>query len=446
MKRLFAITLLALLTANSMTAADAAAYEKNWHQWRGPHANGMVPSGNPPVKWDEQTNIKWKVAIPGKGTASPIVWGDAIYLLTAVETDRKGPAPASGATRPEGRRSRFGGGRKPDNIFKFLVLCLDRRTGKEVWRKTACEAVPHEGHHSDHGYASATPVTNGKRIYASFNSRGVYCYNMKGNLIWNRDLGKMQTRNSFGEGASPKLYKDTLLVNWDHEGDSFIAALDARTGKTRWQEPRDERTNWTTPYVIEHKGKTQVIVNGHTRVRSYDFATGKLIWSCGGQTLNVIPTPVSSDRLVYCMSGFRGNAVYAIPLDSQGDITDTGKIAWKRTSSAPYVPSPLLYDGLLYFIKTNRATLTCVKAKTGEPVFEEQTLPELRGVYASPVGVAGRIYFVGRRGTTVVLEKGNAFKVLSINKLDDPIDASPAVVGKQMFLRGSKHLYCIEEK
>ncbi len=449
MKTVFFLTLCLLAASTTLFSAGSATPEDttgSWPQWRGPLGNGLAPHADPPLTWNETTNIKWKVAIAGSGTASPIVWGEKIFILTAVETDRKGKAASSGQSSRGSRRRSWHGGRQPDDYHQFLVLCLDRKTGKELWRRTACEEVPHEGHHSDHGYASATPVTNGTHLYASFNSRGIFCYDLKGTLKWSCDLGDMETRASFGEGASPALHQDTLLVNWDHEGDSFLIALDALTGKTKWKQDRNERTNWTTPFVTRYEGKTLVVVNGGQRVRCYDFETGKVLWSCGGQTMNVIPTPVATDKLVFCMSGFRGNAVYALPLDAEGDITGTGRIAWSRDSGAPYVPSPLLYNGLLYFTRTNRANLTCVKAETGEPVIENETLPDLRGLYASPVGASGRVYYTGRRGTTVVLENGPKLKVLAVNKLDEPIDASAALAGKQLFLRSHTSLYCIEEK
>jgi outer membrane protein assembly factor BamB len=308
----------------------------------------------------------------------------------------------------------------------------------------AAEAVPHEAGHQTNTFASGSPITDGRRLWVSFGSQGIYCYDLEGKLRWKRDLGDMQTRNAFGEGASPALYKDTLIVPWDHEAQSFIAALDANTGEPRWKTDRDELTTWATPLIVEHDGRVQVIANGSNRVRSYDLKTGEVIWECGGQASNPIPSPVVQNDLVYCMTGYRGYAVYAIPLDSKGDITDSNHIAWSRTDAGPYVSSPLLYGGQLYFTKARDAVLSSLDAATGEPIIEQVRLPGLNSMYASPVAAADRIYFTSREGATIVLKHGPQLDVLATNRLDEGIDASPAIVGKRMYLRGENHLYCIE--
>ncbi len=422
----------------------------NWHRWRGPNATGVALRGNPPVQWNAETNIKWKVEIPGRGSSTPIVWGDQIFLLTAIKTDRTGDVAAEPRPEPQeqpGRRrfGRFGGGRKPTNYHKFVVLSIDRNTGRTRWKHLATEVIPHEGHHQpDNNFASGSPTTDGRFLYASFGSRGIYCYDLEGNRQWERDLGDMRTRAGFGEGSSPTVHGDTLIVNWDHEGDSFIVALDIQTGKTKWKVDRDERTSWATPLVVEHDGRAQVITNGATRVRSYDLANGDVIWECGGQTGNPIPSPLVMGELAICMTGFRGSAAYAIPLGSSGDLTDTNRIAWHHARGTPYTSSPLLYGRRLYFNQGNTGTITCLNPTTGEVVYDRQRLSGVSNMYASPVGAAGRVYLVGRDGTTVVIKDDPTFEVLAVNKLDDPIDASPAIVGRQMFLRSKGHLYCLE--
>jgi outer membrane protein assembly factor BamB len=257
----------------------------------------------------------------------------------------------------------------------------------------------------------------------------------------------MKIKVGFGEGISPVLHGDSVVVNRDHEGGSFIVRLDASTGQEKWRQARDEGTTWTTPLIVERSGTTQVIVNGARRTRSYDLATGNVIWECGGQAMNPIATPVALDGTVYCMTGYKGFAVVAIRLDSTGDVTDSKtQVAWKRTDAGPYVASPVLYDGLLYFTKERQGILLCVDAKTGETKFGPERLPEIDTVYASLMAASGKVYVAGREGTVVVLKHGPAFEVLARNKLDEGIDASPVVVGKQLFLRGSRHLYCIEAK
>ncbi len=249
----------------------------------------------------------------------------------------------------------------------------------------------------------------------------------------------------FGEATSPVLEGDTLLVNWDHEGDSFLYALDARTGKTRWQTPREPGSSWSTPLVVDDAGHKQVVVNSNKKACGYDFATGKVLWECGGQTLAIIPCPVAYDGKVFLMSGYPQSALYAVPLDSKGDVSGTDKIAWSRTSDTPYCPSPVLVDGKLWFNKSNSAILTCLDAKTGEPIIERKRLPDIHNVYASPVAAQGRIYFTDRDGTTLVLADAPKVEVLSTNKLDDQIDASPAIVGNEIIFRSKTHLYCIGE-
>lgn len=421
--------------------ADPVHY---WSQWRGPLGTGAAPHGDPPVAWSETENIRWKVDLPGQGHASPIVWGDRVFIVTAIETDQALPqeeqveeeeAP-SGHWRPDPKL--------PKQVYQFDILALDRQSGAVLWQRTAREEPPHEGTHQDGSWAPASPVTDGERVYAHFGSRGLYCYDMAGELLWSTDLGDMTTRLSFGEGASPALHGDAIVVNWDHEGESFIVALDKRTGAERWRVERDEHTTWSTPLIVEHAGRSQVIVNATNRVRSYDLQSGALIWECGGMTVNPIPTPVAVDGVVYVMSGFRGNALLAIRLDgAEGDITGSESIVWSYDRDTPYVPSPLLYGDALYFLKGNNGILSCLDAKTGAERFGPQRLEGIEGIYASPVGAGDRVYITGRNGTTLVLKRGPKYEVLSSNALDDNFNASPAIAGDALFLRGERALYCI---
>lgn len=440
MQRLILLTICGCLASNIVRAEDFdTARRFNWHQWRGPLANGVAPHGDPPVRWDENTNIQWKVEIPGEGNSTPVVWGDQVFVSAAIETERAVDSLAPPAAEPPGGYKTP----RPTNYFRFVVISLDRNTGRVLWQGTATEEVPHEGRHPTNSYASGSPTTDGRYVYASFGSRGVFCFDVEGNLRWKRDLGDMITRFGWGEGASPVLHRGRLVVNWDHEGDSFLVVLDAETGETLWRVDRDEISSWSTPLVVEHGGVTQLVVSATRRVTSYDLADGRIIWECGGQTVNVIPSPVVLGDVVYCMSGFQGSALYAVPLDSSGDLTDTGRVLWHYDRGTPYVPSPLLYENVLYFTRSNSAVLSCLNATTGEPRIEGVRLPGLSSLYASPVGAAGRVYFVGRSGTTVVIKHRPKLEILATNKLDDPIDASPVIVGKQMFLRGKTHLYCI---
>ncbi len=414
----------------------------NWPQWRGPLANGTAPKGDPPMQWDEQTNLQWKTPIPGKGSATPIIWGDRVFIVTAIDTGRE--ADPRDLPKPDERFEKKT--KAPQTYYQFVVYCLDRNTGKVRWQRIATEQVPHEGHHPTHSYAAGSPTTDGKYLYVSFGSRGIYCYDLDGKLQWSRDFGKMSTRLGWGEAVTPVLHGDTLIVNWDQEADSFITALDARTGATRWKTPREEVTTWTTPLVVEYQGRTQVIVNATNRVRSYDLATGEELWQCGGQTVNPIPSALRYGDHVICMSGYKGSAAVSIALDSKGDVTKSDKIAWHHDRGTPYVPSPLLVGDRLYFTQTNEPLLTCLDAKTGKPILDRVRLTSLSSLYASPVCAADRIYLPDQNGNTLVFKKGDKLEILAINRLGETIDASPAVVGKQLFLRGEKHVFCIAAK
>ncbi len=460
---------IALLCAVSI-GSQAADAKSNWGQWRGPLGTGAAVDADPPLKWSDTEGIKWKVKIPGRGTGTPIVWGDQIFIQTAIPTGKKiaeypsaiaGPVLAAQQksqqpeqARPQGqegqRRPRgpgggggFGGGGKPTDEHQFVLMSIDRKNGEIKWQHVAKQEVPHEGHHQDHSFASASTITDGEQIFAFFGSRGLYAYDMKGNPQWSKDFGDQSTRNGFGEGSSPALHGNTIVINWDHEGDDFIVALDKKTGNELWRQPRDEATSWTTPLIVEHGGAAQVIMAATKKIRSYDLKTGKQIWECGGMTANAIPTPVTDGELVYVTSGFRGSALLAIKLGSSGDLTDSDAIVWKHNRSTPYVPSPLLHDGRLFFFASNNAIISCFDTKTGKPLFEEQRLDGPQGVYASPVAAKDRVYLVGRNGTTAVIKNSNNLEVLAVNKLSERIDASPALVGKDLLLRGHEHLYCI---
>lgn len=438
-RQFLAVTFLFVFTT-VVTADDLAG---NWHQWRGPEATGVSRTADPPLTWSEDESVQWKVAIEGQGGSSPIVWDDKVVLLTAIDTERVD----SSKTAPEDQTHKNPFGIKYPNTFhQYVVMCLDRTTGKVTWRKVATEQVPVEGHHRDNDFASSSPTTDGRRLYVWFGSAGLYCYSLDGELLWQRDLGPAQTRLSFGEGSSPVIHDEKLIVTRDLDSQSYITVLNAKTGETIWRKERDEPSCWATPIVVEHEGTEQLITNAHNRVRSYDLANGDLIWECGGQVSNVTPSPVTDGEAVYCMSGYRGSSVMALPLDATGDITDSDKVGWSKSRGTPYVPSPILYDGFLCFNQTNDAILTCLDAKTGETLIERTRMPGVRGLYASPVGASDRVYYVSRDGVTLVLEKGPEFKVLATNKLKEPIDATPALVGNQIFLRSEKSLYCIGER
>lgn len=434
---LFRVTTLVLLLLTTSTInAD------NWQRWRGPNGDGSSSTANPPTNWNETKNIKWKVEIPGRGSSTPIVWDGNVFILTAIKTDRQREA---GKNRPKlSLGSLIGAGVRPvqTHYHEFVVLCYDLESGNEKWRTVATEAIPHEPGHKTNSFASYSPVTNGKHLFVSFGSHGVYCFDMQGEKVWSKDLGTMQTQMGYGEGSSPALHDDTLVVPFDHEKQSFYVALDTKTGDQRWRVDRDEPSTWATPAIVAHGDGHQVIASGLV-VRSYDLKTGSQIWQCGGQAYSPIPCPIVSNGVAYCMTGFLGNAVFAISLDSKGDVFDSDRVLWKRNDAAPYVASAVLYKNQLYYTKSSGNILTSVDATSGETVFEKKRIPGIRNIHASPVAAADRIYFTGRGGTTVVLKHGNEFEVLATNQLDDTFDGSPAMIDNQLLMRGEKHLYCI---
>jgi outer membrane protein assembly factor BamB len=421
----------------SVVMTQAPTADQYWAQWRGPLATGVSKHADPPVEWSETKNIRWKIEIPGRGMASPVIWGDRIFLPTAVPVGV--PLEASHSAR---------GGSEPRDVHRFVLLAINRRDGRVIWERTAREERPHEASHAENGtWSSSSAITDGEQVFAFFESRGLFAYDMEGKLLWEKDLGDKQMRQQFGEGSTPALHGNRLVIVWDHQGQSFITALDKRTGKEIWRANREEIDTWATPLIVEHAGRRQVIVSGMNRLRSYDLETGDVVWHAQGLTMNAIPSPVTSEGMVFATSGFRGNNLKAIRLaDAKGDITGTNAIVWTLDRDTPYVPSPLLYDGILYILKSNSGILSAFDAKTGKPHFQLQRLDGVSNVFASPVGAGGRVYIPGREGTTLVIRNSPTFEVVAKNTLDDGFDASPAVVDNEIYLRGYKYLYSIAAK
>ena len=437
------VVLLSVAVSTVFLGGTDACAGGEWPALRGPNGDGSSDAV-PPTTWGPQTNLRWKAVIPGRGSGTPVVADEAVYVLTAVDTGRLGQPEATGG-RP-GPASMLGAA--PMTVHDFDAVAYDLTTGELFWQTTLTSAVPSEPGHNTNTFAPATPVIGGGVLYASFGSYGVFAVDVRtGEQLWKRDLGQMITRAQFGEGASPALHEasGTLLVPWDEEGDSFLYALDAATGKTKWRAARDEPTTWSTPLVTEFEGRTQVVCNGST-VRSYDIADGSLIWSCGGMTGNPTPTPVRFEDSVICMTGYRGFAMKAISLSATGDVTGGEAVLWERSDAAPYVPSPVLAGRRLWFCKSNAGVVGAVDAGSGEAVVQPQRLPGVSSIYASPAAADGRLFWTGRDGVTVVLDADtNGVEVRATNETGEPVDASPVPVGDAILLRGPEHLYCFGE-
>lgn len=442
MKRLISFQVVAvLILINTNVFGDSA--DDYWPTWRGPNRTGVSPKGNPPVKWSETENVKWKVGLEGDASnSSPVIWGDKIFFQTAIKTDKQGKPQAPSANQVGGRR-RGPSGSPPTNIYKFNLVCVDRNSGDEFWQKTVQEIMPHQGHHPNHGFASFSPVTDGKFVWVNFGSRGVYCFDLDGNLKWSKDLGQMNTVMGFGEGGSLAVAGDEVVVVRDQEGDSSVVALNKETGEIIWKKDRDEPTSWATPLALEVNGKTQVIVSATNLIRSYDLKTGDIVWQCSGQTRNVIPSPVAGFGMVFCTSGYRGSSLQAIELGRTGDLSDTDAVKWHVKEATPYVPSPLLYGDKLYVCSVNQPVISCYNAKTGEAYFLKERLPDINEIYVSAAGAAGRVYFIGRNGVTCVLKHSDKFEIIAVNTLNDKVDCSPAFVENEMYIKGKENLYCL---
>jgi outer membrane protein assembly factor BamB len=430
-----------LLLSLTSVAATVPEAPGDWPRWRGPFNTG-VARGNAPLEWSDEKNIAWKLAVPGQGHSSPVIWGNRIFLTTAVPA-ASGPAQTGDGAGGFGQGAR---GAQPEH--RLVVMAVDRKSGKVIWEKTAKTATPHEGFHRRYGsFASNSPVTDGKRLYTFFGSRGAFCFDLDGKLLWEYDPGvQMRMRNAFGEGTAAVLDGDVLLLNFDHEGDSFLVALDAATGKPKWKANRDEISNWAPPLVVRHDGQRQAIIPAPNKVRAYNVETGELIWECAGLGHNTIPAPVVHDGHVLVMSGYRSPNIMSIKLGGKGDLTGTEFVTWSSTRGAAYTASPVLLDGRFYVLMDS-GLFSCFDAITGKPYYERTRLPKPYNFKASPVAAAGRLYLSSEDGDVIVLKAGDTFEVLATNTLKDQVFiATPAFSSGEIYLRSTTHLFAIREK
>jgi outer membrane protein assembly factor BamB len=428
--------LLVCLMLSTAVLAAATTTTPGWPQWRGPYNTGIA-SGGAPLKWDDNTNVRWKVEIPGRGHSTPVVAGDRLFLTTAVPTGK--------GTAPQGA-GRAGGGADAGLEHRFEVIAIDRRTGRVAWQRTATVATPHEGYHRVYGsFASNSPVTDGTRVFAFFGSRGLYAYDVNGTPLWQKDFGvQMRMDMAFGEGTPLTLHDGRLLLHFDHLDTGFLVMLDPATGREIWRTKRTEPYNWAAPYVARHNGRRQIIVNGLT-VRSYDFETGALLWEAGGLGENSIPQPVQHNDLIFAMSGHTVKMIMAIRLGRTGNLTGTDAIVWSTPRGAPYTPSPVLHESRLYVL-TDSGQLSAFDAATGKALYQQARLPQPYNFKASPVGADGKLYLASEDEDVVVVRMGDTLEVLATNTLTgQSFIASPVIVDGDIYLRSRTHLFRIGE-
>ncbi|MHC4702027.1 MAG: PQQ-binding-like beta-propeller repeat protein [Planctomycetota bacterium] len=434
-----------LIAGCMVLLGTARVFGQNWPGWRG-DGRGISTEKNLPLKWSEQENAKWKTPIPGAGHSSPIVWGNRAFVTTAVAED-PGVESFRGGVYMGGNRS------KPDaSEYEFRLICLDAHQGNILWSRAFVRAEPRTRRHTKNTYASETPVTDGKYVFASFGSAGLYCVDVEGNELWRRDLGLLRGRRGWGTGASPVLFRNTVIVNCDCDDDSYIAAFDKTTGDPVWRTERDEGASWGTPFLFEAGGRTAVVTNATKHLRGYDAGTGRLLWQCAGGSMISVPSPVAAGNLIFLSSGHSMSLlrqpIVAVRAEASDDITPAkGKtrspgVAWSRTKGGPYVPSPIAIGDYLY-VPLDRGFLTCYEARTGKVVYAKQKLGKRNTITASPIAADDKIYIQTEDGECYVVRQGPEFEILTVNKLDEVFCASPAVSEGKIYLRSRKHLYCI---
>ena len=420
-------------------ASSAAGQTMNWPQFRGAHVDGVGEAETLPETWSTTENVVWRADIPGWGWSSPIVWGNKIFVTSAVSEQEREKLVIGG----------YPGGRvKPTDVHRWMTYCLDFDTGKILWEHEAYKGVPPEERHPKNSYASATPITDGERIYAYLDNIGLFCYDMDGNLLWGNRWASFPMRGGWGAGASPVLHKDRIYVVNDNEKESFMVALDKTTGKEIWRVDRQEKSNWSTPYVWEHD-RTEIVTIGTRKIRSYDLQ-GKVLWELSGTSGLVSQTPIARHGLLYVGAGYHYGPLYAIRPGASNDITLAADatsnewIAWSEPRGSSIHPCYLISDERL-FVLYDAGLLACFSAKTGKTIFPRQRLNTGGGrFYASPWAYNGKIFLLNEDGTTWVVEDGPEFNVVSKNVLNDYAWATPAIARGSLFLRTYSGLYRLQ--
>jgi outer membrane protein assembly factor BamB len=462
----------------------ATALAADWTQFRGPGGAGVAKDDKVPSEWDKTKNVAWKVEVPGVAWSSPIVVGDKVFVTTAITENQKKPTPGfgfgggmggfpKGGGGPMGKggsgfgKGGFGGGKAPDTVYKFEVRCLSRADGSTLWTKVANERKPYIPAGMGNSFATETPVSDGERVYAYFGAHGLYCYDLKGEKIWEKDLGHYEMKMGYGSGSSPTLDGDRLFIQCDNEEKSFLIALNKKDGSEIWKKSRSERTSWATPVVWKNKARTEVVCLSSTRIRSYDPANGDVLWEMswggsgggpggpGGRGAGGgygAASPAPGEEMIYFGSGgpFGTSPLFAVKAGAKGDISlkdgesSNTHVAWSVKGAGPVLASPLYYDGHVYVLSQQGGMVSCYDAKTGKADYTKERLPSARGFSSSPWAADGKVFCLDDSGKTFVLQAGSEFKVLSTNNVGEMCWSSVAISGGRLFLRGVDHLFCIK--
>lgn len=433
------------LSATLAALTFSAGAQENWPQFRGAQSLGVATNKNLPVTWSATQNVAWQTDVPGMGWSSPVVWSDRIFLTSVIR---------DGEVEPPKKGLYFGGERKTPstNTQHWMVYAFDWQTGKKVWEKQVHEGSPSTSIHLKNTYASETPVTDGERVYAYFGNLGLFCLDRNGKEIWSQKFGHFKTRYGWGTAASPVLHGERIFVVNDNDEQSFLVALDKKTGKQLWRVERDEKSNWATPFVWENAQRTELVLPGTKKVRSYDL-DGKVLWELGGMSSIVIPTPFARHGLLYVCSGYVGDKVrpvYAIRPGASGDIslkdgaTNNAFIAWYEKTAAPYNPSPLVY-GDHFYVLFDFGFLSCHDARTGREIYEKQRINPAGATAftASPWAYDNKVFCLSEDGDTFVFQAGPEYQLIGKNSLDEMCMATPAIARDSLIIRTMSKLYRI---
>ncbi len=429
--------------------AEATKPDSNWPSFRGKYASGVSDAKAIPLKWNAKTGqaIRFKVSVPGLSHSSPIIWDNRLFLTTAISSEKNASF----------KRGLYGSGEASadQSDHKWQLICLDKRSGKQLWAKTVTRGKPIDKRHVKATYANSTPATDGRYVVALFGSQGLFAYTMEGEFLWKFDLGRLNVgaydlpRYEWGSASSPIIVGDDVIVQCDTQADSFLIAIDIKTGKERWKTKRDELPSWGTPTYYPDGTRPQIITNGSNFIRGYDPKSGKELWRLGGSSKITAPTPVFDDGIIVVASGRSPERpVFAIRPSASGNITlkrgatRNKHVVWSKTRRGPYMPTPLIYQGLVYTLNNN-GILGCYDLKTGEEHYYERIPHRAHGFSASPIAAGGRIYLPGEDGLVFVVRVGKSFKLLATNPMGEPIMATPAVSDEVMYVRGAQHLFAI---